>query len=119
MICSADEISACISTPHVDATPFYEQEIKRTIDHFAEYEPYEYSNEFNVFELTDGRFAWVAHHSWGTCEMCGGDSTEVIVSDDLLELWYYALTDEARVQLKILEKEVEELSALGNPARHK
>jgi hypothetical protein len=51
--------------------------------------------------------------------MCGGDSTEVIVSDDLLELWYYALTDEARVQLKILEKEVEELSALGNPARHK
>jgi len=99
----SESISSCVGET-VPTDSFSENDIIKIIDQYEEYESYCYDNEYYVVELLDGRYAWIAECRSGTCDICASESTEVIVSNSLLKLWDFALTDVARMSMKKFAK---------------
>lgn len=104
--CEEEEISRCEGDESVPLDLFTYRDIVREIDRYEKEIPWDSFDTFKVIEINDGRYAWVAHYTWGTCSHCEGESTEVIVSDDLELLWRFALTDEARNKMSKLYNEL-------------
>jgi hypothetical protein len=109
MIKTYVDLIACVGDEDVSTESFDENAIDKIIASEYDSEQWEYSDTFEVFKLLDGRFAYVGEYSWGTCDICGGEDEETIVSSDLNQLITFGLPEKARAFLAVpLQKYLED-----------